>query len=1193
MIRHKIFKKNANLSSRKHLHIGFIRESSVRGSHADEVTSPTADLTSDSRNGHSRKKVLLSPLGRHHAILAAAIAALVPSARAFAQCSPAPATLSISSGSCSDPASTARESTGAAPVVEVSGTGSYSGNSVNLSATGSGYGMLATGGGTITLLGSSTTGNTISTFGTGGHGLYAVGGGVIAGSYVAVDTNDAGAYGVGAVGAGSRVSLTDSALSTVADNAHGAYAASGGAITLTRTDVTTYGMGASAIFADAGGAITLNNLNTFSFGDNAAGAVATGAGSRLTLNNTFVNILGNGSTGLSATGGGGISMVGGAIASGDYYGVTVIANAPGMLARGGGSNIQVSNGATSATYGANSPGVWADAGGKVNFSGFGIFTYQPNSPGALASGADSSIALTDTIVRTSGPSSAGLSVTDAGTVTVTGTEVTSGYRPTGSSPPVLQFPDTSIGSQANGADVTGAGSQLLADRTRITANGDGAIGVKVSQGARASITGGSITTRGQSAPGAVAENVGSDIVLTRTAITTAGSGAHGIAAIGGGTLSAVDTTVAVSGAGSAAIHLAGVTPSAISFTGGSLSATSGAIVYAEGGTGIVSISDGTAIAAAMVNGRRLLAQVTENASGTPSNLTLNIARIPSLAGDIVVDPSTLTYNLVSSNWTGNLVLLGQANTANANLSASQWTGDLLADAGNTADVTLTQGSLWTGLARNATKVAIDASSVWNVTGDSNATGTVANAGLIQFVPRSGSYSTLTVGSYTGSAGSRIGFNTYLGADNSPTNLLVIKGGQASGTTAVVVDNTGGPGAQTVADGIRLVQVSDGGTTTTGAFTLARRVAAGAYEYQLFRGGSTSPDDWFLRSYLSDKPADPATPVDAGIALYRPEVALYSPIPAIARQMGLATLGTLHERVGEEENLRGLPGPRPYANGVWGRVFGGRVNNRWDGTVNSSASGNLVGFQTGLDIFRRTTDEGHRDHAGVYFAYSDFDSPSVRGFALGTQDLTVGKLVLNGPSAGAYWTHFAPGGGYLDAVVQASWYDAKATCLYGSGMSTKATGYTASLESGYPFRFGKDDRWLIEPQAQIVYQGVSVRRSGDQYSDVDWNAGKAWTARLGARLQYTEQDERGRLWQPYARVNLWHVFPVSDTAFFGPSSPGIETRIGDTALEIGGGITARVNQYLSFYGQASYRWSVGSVHDRRTTTAGTLGVRVNW
>lgn len=1217
--------------------------------------------------GDSRRKALLNSTCRHRAIWAAAVAALLPSTHAFAQCADAPATLNISSGGCADPAFTVRQGAGAVPVVEVSGSGTYSGVSIDISAMGSGHGMRATGGGVITLIGTPSDRAMISTYGDGGHGLYADGGGRITGSYTSVYTNGVGAHGVEAIGAGSSVTLTDSEVNTALDNAHGAYASAGGTIILTRTGVTTSGVGASAVFAEAGGSITLNDLSTFSYGDDAPGAVASGADSRLTLNNTYVNIYGNGSAGLLAVDGGMITVSGGAVATGDYYGGTIIADSPGMLARGVGSRILVNNGASAATYGANSPGVWADAGGRIDFAGYGVFTYQPNSAGAVASGADSTVTLTDTRVRTSGPSSAGLLVTAAGAITATNTEITTGYGRNGGSLPVLQFPNAEIGFEAHGADVVGAGSRLQAENARITTNGDGAIGVRVSQGASALIVGGAITTngvdtasvggadgvratdagssitlsgmsvsttninavglhamtggaivatdatvatQGQGAVGVSAQNVDSIATLTRTAVVTAGSAAfgvragdagvvqiaggsvettgaaaHGIAAVNGGGLALSGARVAVSGAGSSAIYLAGSAPSTVSISGGSLSAVNGAIVLAEGGTGVISIGGGAALAPAVVNGRLLLAQVSEDAGGAASNLTLNIAGMPSLTGDIVVDASTLAYNLNNSSWTGDQRLIGPGSATSADLTASRWTGDLLADVGNTADVALKQGSLWTGLARNATDIAIDASSAWDVTGESSATGAVSNAGVIQFLARQGAYSTLTVGSYAGDAGSRIGFNTYLGADNSPTNLLVINGGQASGTTTILINNTGGPGAQTVADGIRLVQVTGGGTTTAGAFTLGQRVVAGAYEYQLFRGGDADPSDWFLRSHLEG--LDPGGP---DIPIYRPEVALYAPIPAIARQMSLSTLGTLHERVGDEENLRGVVEPRAHVNGAWGRLFGARLSNRWSGAADARAEGDLVGFQAGFDLFRRTTDSGHRDHAGLYVAYTDYDA-SMRGFVLGTQNLAVGRLLMDGSSVGAYWTHFGPTGWYVDSVLQQSWYDAQATSLYGAELSTQAIGYTASLETGYPIRVREG--WLIEPQAQIIYQDVSVERTQDQYSSVDWDEGAAWTGRLGARLQYTRRDDRGTLWRPYGRINLWHAVSGKDGVFLGQSSSAIETRFGDTGLEVGGGFTARVSTNLSLYGQASHRWSVGGDRSRQTATGAVLGLRMNW
>lgn len=1217
--------------------------------------------------GDLRKKALLNSVCRHRAIWAAAAAAvLLPSTQAFAQCTAAPAALNLSSGSCADPAFTARQSADAAPVVDVSGSGTYSGVSVDFSAFGSGHGVRASDDGAISLTGTPSDGAMISTYGDDGHGLYADGGGQITGSYTSVYTNGAGAHGVEAIGTGSSVALIDSGVNTALDNAYGAYASGGGTITLTRTNVTTSGAGASAVFADAGGSIALNDLSTYSYGDDAAGAVAAGADSSLTLNNAYVNVSGNGGAGLLAADGGLITMSGGAIATGDYYGGVVTTGSPGMLARGAGSRILVVNGATSSTYGADSQGIWADAGGRIDFAGYGVFTYQPNSSGAAASGSGSTVTLTDTIVRTSGPSSAGLLVIAGGAVTASNTEITTGYGRGGSNLPVLQFPSADIGLEAHGADVLGAGSRLQTQNARITTHGDGAVGVRVSQGASASIVGGSITTngadtaaiggadavratdadssislsgtsvrttninaaglhamaggaiaamdatvatQGANAFGVSAQDAGG-VTLANTAVATsgdaafgvragdagmvqmtggsvetAGAAAHGVAAVNGGDLTISGAAVAANGAGSSAIYLAGSATSAVSITGGSLSAADGAIVLSEGGTGVVSIGGGAVLNPAVVNGRPLLAQVSEDAAGVASDLTLNIADMPSLTGDIVVDASTLAYNLSNSSWTGDHRLIGSGSATSASLTASQWMGDLLADPGNTADVSLTQGSLWTGLARNAADITIDADSAWNLTGDSSATGALINAGVIQFLARQDGYSTLTVGGYTGGADSRIGFNTYLGGDASPTNLLVINGGQANGTTTILVNNTGGPGSQTVDDGIRLVQVTGGGATTTNAFTLGQRVVAGAYEYQLFRGGDSDPGDWFLRSHL--KSEDPNGP---DIPIYRPETPLYAPIPAIARQMALSTLGTLHERVGDQENLRGSAEQRTYMNGAWGRLFGARLDNRWGGTAEARAEGDLVGFQTGLDLFRRTTDSGRRDHVGLYVAYTDHDA-SMSGLARGMRDLEVGRLQADGSSVGAYWTHFGPTGWYVDTVLQQSWYDMEATSLYGSGVSTETTGYTASLETGYPITLRES--WLVEPQAQIVYQDVRVDGTQDQYSSVDWDEGSAWTGRIGTRLQYTRRDARGTLWQPYGRINLWRAFSGQDGVILGQSSPAIENRFGHTALEVGGGLTARVSTNVSLYGQASHRWTIDGDQSRQTATEAVLGLRINW
>lgn len=153
---------------------------------------------------------------------------------------------------------------------------------------------------------------------------------------------------------------------------------------------------------------------------------------------------------------------------------------------------------------------------------------------------------------------------------------------------------------------------------------------------------------------------------------------------------------------------------------------------------------------------------------------------------------------------------------------------------------------------------------------------VNNAGVIQMT-QSGAprpTDTLTIqGNYTGIGGSLL-LDTYLGLDGSPSDKLVISGGLANGLTGLGITNAGGPGGGTTGSGIMVVQASNGGTTAVNAFVLDRAVAAGAYEYFLFRGGVAAGEqqNWYLRSQLVPVPVPPPPAPEA--------VAPVAPAPAI-------------------------------------------------------------------------------------------------------------------------------------------------------------------------------------------------------------------------------------------------------------------------------------------------------------------------
>ncbi|MFD1792117.1 autotransporter outer membrane beta-barrel domain-containing protein [Ochrobactrum teleogrylli] len=551
---------------------------------------------------------------------------------------------------------------------------------------------------------------------------------------------------------------------------------------------------------------------------------------------------------------------------------------------------------------------------------------------------------------------------------------------------------------------------------------------------------------------------------------------------------------------------------------------------------------------------------------------------------------------------------------------------------------------------------------------------VFNAGRIDLT-NGGSSTTdsLTIrGNYTGQNG-LLFLDTVLAGDASPSDKLVIDGGSASGNTGIVVENIGGAGASTVSNGIMVVETLNGATTTAGAFTLNGRVAAGAYEYYLFKGGVSAgtTENWYLRSTLvngsqpaavgSDAPepeapetvaapppldqpaavlpvdpndpdpqdnsapvagnsaaptappapqaADVADPPDNsvdglmqpplpgnGVAppsagatrvegdvvnLYREEVPVYSALPPVAHHLALSTLGTFHERRGEQDLLES----GGYLPSSWVRVFGQDIDMKWRGTVAPGVDGSLLGIQAGQDLFGRESDGGHFDRFGVFFGYARA-SGDITGQALGLNDLAVGDLDVTGTSFGGYWTHIGPQGWYLDAVVMGTWFDGSASSNAQQGIDLEGHGVTASLEGGYPLALGGN--WTLEPQAQLIWQHLSLDDQADRYSTVTFDSDNAWTGRIGMRLQGAEETSFGKL-RPYLKANLWQNFSSDQTVSFGTDP--IVTNLKGTSLEVGGGITVDITEKASLFATADYTTNLGG--ERTRIWEGNIGLNVKW
>ncbi|MDF2862132.1 MAG: hypothetical protein K0S02_2404 [Achromobacter mucicolens] len=202
----------------------------------------------------------------------------------------------------------------------------------------------------------------------------------------------------------------------------------------------------------------------------------------------------------------------------------------------------------------------------------------------------------------------------------------------------------------------------------------------------------------------------------------------------------------------------------------------------------------------------------------------------------------------------------QTQRVTLNATGALMTGDVLTADSGRVDIGLASGTEWTGAVRagqgSVDSVKLDASSVWNVRGDS-AVKALTNAGVVRFVSpgaQSG-FKTLTVSDYIG--GGTLVMNTQLGDDTSLTDRLVVDGGAVTGTTGLHVLNAGGAGALTT-QGIRLVQATNGATISGNAFYLDANstgyrpstisLGLNGYDYFLVQGGTGGvASDWYLTS----------------------------------------------------------------------------------------------------------------------------------------------------------------------------------------------------------------------------------------------------------------------------------------------------------------------------------------------------------
>ncbi len=450
------------------------------------------------------------------------------------------------------------------------------------------------------------------------------------------------------------------------------------------------------------------------------------------------------------------------------------------------------------------------------------------------------------------------------------------------------------------------------------------------------------------------------------------------------------------------------------------------------------------------------------------------------------------------------------------------------------------------------------------------TGNVENHGNL-IMPNAltgGDFGTFTIdGNYTGDEG-MITFNTILAGDTSVTDRLVITGDTA-GQSYVTVNNIGGVGARTF-EGIKIIDV---GGDSAGQFTLNGRAVGGAYEYFLYQGGASTPDDgnWYLRTQADDR---------------RPEPASYTANLAAANNMFVTSLA---DRMGETLYTDVFTGEQKTTS-LWLRNEGSHNRSR-DDSGELKTQDNRYVMQLGGDVAQWSRNAQDLWRVGVMAGYANSSSSTVAQVA-GYR--STGSV--DGYSVGIYGSWLADNaddtGAYVDSWVQYSWFDNNVSGQDLAAEKYDSKGFTASVEGGYAFKVGESvsQSYFIQPKAQVVWMGVKADDHTETNGTVISGDGNGnIQTRLGAKAFINPSDKAkvsGPAFKPFVEANWIH-----NTKDFGTTLDGVTVKQAGTAniAELKLGVDGQINNQLNLWGNIGQQ--VGNKGYSETSVV--LGVKYNF
>lgn len=486
--------------------------------------------------------------------------------------------------------------------------------------------------------------------------------------------------------------------------------------------------------------------------------------------------------------------------------------------------------------------------------------------------------------------------------------------------------------------------------------------------------------------------------------------------------------------------------------------------------------------------------------------------------------------------TGVLLLSSSSGKVSLSLEASHAKGDILANGTGDVNVSLTEGSTLSGKLVNVNRLALDNTSLYEMTANSDIKTLALEGGTIVFSkPTNGEFHTLVLGTLAGNG------HFFMNIADSQSDLLDITG-NASGNYLLHVATSG---TEIIRDDI-LTLVRTGGGDAEFALN-GGRVDMGAWQQELVRNGN----QWEL---VQAKGATSAS-TDAMLAM--------ASAPQFMHQ---GELNALRSRLAVKDS--------DNAAGVWGTMLYNRSD--IEGAQGSAYRLTQNGMMLGGD--KVTDTRAGELTTGAYLSQSTGNIKHARG----------GDSKVTGYGGGVYARLSAENGAYASTSAQIGHFSNKLNARMSDGGTARADwnslGYGLMVETGRQITVGETtsltpfvgvNAWLT-PSENVTLSNGMTAETGDN---------RSLLAEAGVRMS-TRLDVAEMAVTPYVTLAVQQELVKSGSTQINDAYDLTNDFTG-TGGTIAGGISVAIAPTASVWLEAEY----GKSEQTESALAGNVGFRV--